>query len=149
MYKKLMAFALVIAFVLVAGAALAQEKEKEPYFLTIKDVALAIGVGPIWGQGVITYGDKTHLFKVKGFDKFAVGREKVDVKGDVYHLTKLDDLAGEYRKAEPGGLTFIKEAEKDLVVQNEKGVVINFHVKEHGLGLDLSKDALTIKNIQY
>ena len=84
MYKKLLALAAIMAFVLAAGAALAQEKE--PYFITIEDVSQAIGVGPIWGQGVITYGDKTHLFKVKGFDKFEVGREKLSVDGDVYHL---------------------------------------------------------------
>ena len=146
MYKKILALALAMAFVLAAGAALAQEKE--PYFITIDDVSQAIGVGPIWGQGVITYGDKTHLFKVKGFEKFAVGREKLAVKGDVYHLKNLDDLAGKYHKADPAGLTFIKDT-KDLVIENDKGVVINVKGKEHGLALDLTKDNLTIKDIQH
>ena len=146
MCKKLLVMALVMAFVLAAGAALAQEKE--PYFITIDDVSQAIGVGPIWGQGVITYGDKTHLFKVKGFDKFEVGREKLAVKGDVYHLKKLDDLAGKYHKADPAGMTFI-QGTKDLVIENDKGVVINLKGKEHGLALDLTRDNLTIKDIQY
>ncbi len=146
MYKELLISVLVLACILAAGASRAQEKE--PYFITIDDVSQAIGVGPIWGQGVITYGDKTHLFKVKGFEKFAVGREKLAVKGDVYHLKKLDDMAGKYRKADPAGFTFIK-GQKDLVIQNDKGVVINIKGKEHGLKLDLVKDGLTIKDIQY
>ena len=49
MYKKILALALAMAFVLAAGVALAQEKE--PYFITIDNVSQAIGVGPIWGQG--------------------------------------------------------------------------------------------------
>ena len=87
------------------------------------------------------------LFKVKGFKKFALGREKLDVNGDVYNLKQLSDLAGKYKKAEPAGLTFIK-GEKDLVIQNEKGVVINVKGKEYGLQLDLTKDGLTIKDIK-
>jgi hypothetical protein len=145
MYKKLLVVALVVAFVLSAGAVLAQQPSAT---ISIIDVGQAIGVGPIWGQGVITYGGKTHLFKVKGFEKLAVGREKMDVNGDVYHLNQLSDLAGKYKKADPAGLTFIK-VKRDLVIQNEKGVVINLKGKEHGLQLDLVKDGLTIKDIQY
>ena len=81
---------------------------------------------------------------MKGFDKFEVGRQKLAVKGDVYHLNKLEDLAGKYHKADPAGFTFIK-GEKDLVLENEKGVVMNVKGKEHGLALDLTKDNLTIK----
>ena len=163
MSKKLLVMALVTALVLAAGAALAQEapkqapqpptppvaKTEEPCCtISIIDVSQAIGVGPVWGQGVITYGDKTHLFKIKGFEKFAVGREKMRVNGDVYRLKKLDDLAGKYRKADPAGITFIAKP-KGLVIQNEKGVVIDLAGKEHGLQLDLTKDGLTIKDIQY
>jgi len=145
MYKKVIALAFALAFVLAAGAALADEPSAT---ISIIDVGQAIGVGPIWGQGVITYGGKTHLFKVKGFEKLALGREKMDVNGDVYNLKQLSDLAGKYKKAEPAGLTFIK-GNVDLAIRNDKGVVINFKGKEHGLQLDLTKDGLTIKDIQY
>jgi hypothetical protein len=145
MYKRLMILAVVMGLVLAAGAALAQEKE--PYFITIKEVGQAVGMGPIWGQGVITYGDKTHLFKIKGFEKFAVGREKTSLKGDVYHLNQLSDLAGHYAKANPAGLTFIK-GKTGLVVQNEKGVVLNLKGHEVGLDLDLTTEGLNIKDVQ-
>ncbi len=160
MNKKLFCVALVIAFVLTAGAALAQPKqapapptppvaqtENPVATISIINVAQAIGVGPIWGQGVITWKNKTHLFKVKGFEKFAVGRKKVRVNGDVYRLNKLEDLAGTYRKAEPGGFTFIAHP-KGLVIQNDKGVIIDLEGKVHGLELDLAKDGLHIKDIK-
>jgi hypothetical protein len=163
MYKKPLVLILVMAFVLVAVAALAQQAPKQapqpPHppvpqteepsaTISIKDVSQAIGMGPIWGQGVITYGAKTHLFKIKGFEKFAVGRKKRSLNGDVYRLKQLSDLAGKYRKADPAGITFIAKP-KGLVIQNEKGVIIDLAGKEHGLALDLTKDGLTIKDIQY
>ncbi len=161
MKRKFLCVAVILAFVLTAAAALAQPKqapeppnpavaqfEKPAATISIINVAQAIGVGPIWGQGVITWQNKTHLFKVKGFEKFAVGRKKMRVNGDVYRLTNLNDLAGTYRKAEPAGFTFI-EHPKGLVIQNDKGVVIDLEGKVHGLALDITKDGLTIKDIKY
>jgi hypothetical protein len=163
MKKKLFCLTLILAFVLTAGAALAQQAPKQApappnppvaqtenpdASISIINVAQAIGVGPIWGQGVVTWKNKTHLFKVKGFEKFAVGREKVRVNGDVYHLKDLSDLAGTYRKAEPAGFTFIAHP-KGLVIQNDKGVIIDLEGKVHGLALDLGKEGLTIKDIHY
>jgi hypothetical protein len=161
MHKKLLCVVVVLAFVMTAGAVLAQPKqapappnppvaqtEKPVATISIIDVAQAMGIGPIWGQGVITYQNKTHLFKVKGFEKFAVGREKVRVNGDVYRLKNLSDLAGKYRKAEPGGFTFIAHP-KGLVIQNDKGVIIDLEGKVHGLQMDLAKDGLHIKDIHY
>lgn len=168
MYKRLLVVCLAMALVLTAGAALAQQAQPVPQTpkqapglptppvapteepvatISIKDVSQALGVGPIWGQGVITYKGKTHLFKIKGFEKFAVGREKLSVNGDVYHLTKLSDLAGKYQKAEPAGFTFISKP-KGLVIKNDKGVVIDLAGKKHGLALDLTKSGLTIKDIK-
>jgi hypothetical protein len=160
MKKKLLCVVVVLAFVLMAGTALAQPKrapappnppaaqtENPVATISIIDVAQAIGVGPIWGQGVITYENKTHLFKVKGFEKLSVGRKKMRVNGDVYRLNQLSDLAGKYRKAEPAGFTFIAHP-KGMVIQNDKGVVIDLEGKVHGLQLDIGKEGLTIKDIK-
>jgi hypothetical protein len=114
MQRKLLVLVLVMAFILAAGAALAADQPSAT--ISIIDVAQAIGVGPIWGQGV-------------------------------YHIKNLADLAGTYKKADPAGFTFIKN-KKDLVIQNEKGVVIDLKGAEHGLKLDLVKDGLKIKDIQ-
>jgi hypothetical protein len=175
MCKKLLVLALIMAFVLMAGSALAQQTQEHPKqapqavetpkqapqpptppvakteepccTITIRSVSQAIGVGRIWGQGLITYGGKTHQFKIQGFEKFAVGREKLAVNGDVYRLKQLSDLAGKYRKADPAGITFIAKP-KGLVIQNDKGVVIDLAGKERGLQLEVGKDGVKIKDIK-
>ena len=128
MRKKLLVLALVLAFVLAAGAALADEPSGT---ISMEVVSTTVGVGPSWGQAVLTFQGKTHLFKVRGFKMLSVGREKLSVNGDVYKLTNLSDLPGRYKKVETAGLTFIGRP-SDLVLQNEKGVTIDVKGKEKG-----------------
>ncbi len=143
MYKKLFVLALVMAFSLMAGAALADEPSAT---VSMEVVSTSVGIGPTWGQGVLTYKGKTHLFKVKGIEVASVGREKLSVGGTVYHLNKLSDLSGKYHQAEASGLSFISEP-IEMAVQNDKGVVINVKGKQKGLALDLTKGGLTITNV--
>ena len=141
MHKKLLVLALVMAFVLVAGAALADEPSGT---ISMEVVSTAVGVGPTWGQAVLTFQGKTHLFKVRGFKMLSVGREKLSVDGDVYKLTNLSDLTGTYRKVSTAGLTFIAHP-SDMVLQNDKGVTINVMGKQKGISLDLAQEGLTIE----
>ena len=101
-------------------------------------------MGASWGQCVLTFGGKTHLFKIKGLKVLSVGYKKANANGDVYKLTNASDLAGTYKQASQGGLTFIKGA-RGVVVENEKGVVINVIGSAKGMDLGLVKGALTIK----
>ncbi|MEJ2070349.1 MAG: hypothetical protein P8X65_11900 [Syntrophobacterales bacterium] len=144
MYKKLLIAALALAFVLAAGAALADEPSGT---LSIELTSTAVGVGKITGQAVLTFQGTTHLVKVTGFEKLALGRKKLSVNGDVYNLKNLSDFYGKYKKALPAGLTFIK-GKADLVIQNDKGVTINVKGKEKGLSLDIAKGGLIIKEVK-
>jgi hypothetical protein len=144
MGKKLMIVTLILAFVLTAGAALA---DKPSATVSMEITSAAVGLGASGGQGVLTYQGKTYTFRVRGFDKLALGMQKMSVNGDVYNLTKLSDLAGKYKKAEPASITFI-EGKKDLVMQNGKGVTINLKGKEKGLSLNLIKEGLTISDVK-
>ena len=144
MYKKLFIATLVLAFVITASAALADEPSAT---VSMDITSAAVGLGASGGQGVITYQGKTYTFKVKGFDKLALGVQKISVNGDVYNLTKLSDLEGKYKKAEPASITFIK-GKKDLVMQNGKGVTINLKGKEKGLSLNVVKEGLTIFKVK-
>jgi len=141
MHKKLLVLALVMAFVLVAGAALADEPSGT---ISMEVVSTTVGVGPTWGQAVLTFQGKTHLFKVRGFKMLSVGREKLSVDGDVYKLANLSDLTGTYRKVPTAGLTFIANP-SDMVLQNDKGVTINVMGKQKGISLDLAQEGLTIE----
>lgn len=139
-----MVAALVLAVILPVGSALADEPSGT---ISMEITSAAVGLGASGGQGVLTYEGKTYTFKVKGFEKLALGMEKLSVNGDVYKLTKLSDLEGKYKKAVPAGLTFIK-GKKDLVIQNDKGVTINLKAKEKGLSLDVVKEGLTISKVK-
>ncbi len=143
MYKKLLVVALVLALALTAGAALAQTKTPSGTISIELNSASAL-MGASWGQAVLTYGGKTQLYRVRGLKVLAVGLTKLSVGGDVYNLANLNDFAGTYQKADPAGITFIV-GEKGLIIQNSKGVTINFKGLRKGMGLDLVKEGLLIE----
>ena len=144
MYKKLLVLTMALALALATGTAMADEPSAT---VSMEITSAAVGMGALGGQGVLTFQGKTYNFKVKGFQKLALGMKKLSVDGDVYNITKLSDLEGKYKKAEPTGLTFI-EGKKDLVLQNDKGVTINLKGKAKGLSLDVVKEGLVISKIK-
>jgi hypothetical protein len=144
MYKKFFVVVLVLAFALTAGAAFAEEPSGT---ISIKLTSAAAVLGTSWGQGVLTYGPRTYSFEVKGLKVLAVGLKKASANGDVYHLTEVTDLAGTYKEASPAGLTFIK-GKQGVVVQNDKGVVLNITTTAKGLNLGLVGGGLTIKDVK-
>jgi hypothetical protein len=143
MYKKLLVVALVLALALTAGAALAQSQTPSGTISITLNSASAL-MGASWGEAVLTFGAKTHLFKVRGLKVLSVGVRVLSLNGDVYNLKNLSDMAGTYQKADPAGLTFIV-GEKGLVIRNDRGVVINIKGKERGLNVDLVKEGLVIE----
>ena len=136
MHKKLVVVALVLAMVLTAGMALADQPSGT---ISIELRSASALMGASWGQAVLTFGGKTHLYRVRGLKVLSVGYREMSLNGDVYNLTKVRDLAGTYQKADPAGLTFIM-GEKGLVIRNDKGVTINIRGKEAGLNLDLVQE---------
>jgi hypothetical protein len=145
MYRKFMVIALVLALALTAGSALADEPSGT---ISIKLTSASAVLGASWGHGVLTYGGRTYAFEVKGLKVLAVGLTKASVDGVVYKLTQVTDLAGTYKDASQAGLTFIKKGEKDIVVQNEKGVVIDVKGTAKGMNLGLVEGGLTIKDVK-
>jgi hypothetical protein len=141
MHKKLLVMALVLAFVLTAGAALAEQPSGT---ISIELRSASALMGASWGQAVLTFQGKTHLYQVRGLKVLSVGYRELSLNGDVYNLTNLNDLAGTYQKADPAGLTFIV-GQKGLVIRNDRGVTINIKGMQAGLNLDLVKEGLTIQ----
>jgi hypothetical protein len=141
MYKKLLVVALVLAFVLTAGAALADTPSGT---ISIRLNSASAVMGASWGQAVLTFQGKTHLYQVRGLKVLSVGIRTLALNGDVYNLNQLNDLAGTYQKADPAGITFIV-GEKGLVIRNDKGVTINIKGLQKGLNVDLVQEGLTIQ----
>ena len=141
MYKKLLASALVLAIVMTAGAALADEPSGT---ITIKLNSASALMGGSWGQAVLTFQGRTHRFRVRGLKVGAVGIRRLSLSGDVYNLSNVKDLAGTFRKADPAGITFIA-GERGLVIRNDQGVTVNLVGRKKGLNLDLVRDGLTFQ----
>ena len=141
MYKKLLVVALVLALALTAGTALAQTPSGT-ISITLNSASAVMGAA--WGQAVLTFQGKTHLFQVRGLKVLSVGIRTLELNGDVYNLKNLTDLAGTYHKADPAGITFIV-GEKGLVIRNSKGVTVNLKGLKKGLNIDLVKEGLTIQ----
>ena len=104
MHKRFLVMALVLAVALTAGAALAAVPNGT---ISIELNSASALMGASWGQAVLTFQGKTHLFQVRGLKVLSVGIRKLSLNGDVYNLTNVLDLAGTYKKADPAGLTFI------------------------------------------
>jgi hypothetical protein len=145
MYKKILVVALVLALALIAGSVLADEPSGT---ISIELKSASAVLGASWGQGVLTFGPKTYAFKIKGLKVLSVGLTKASANGDVYKLTKVADLAGTYKEASPAGITFIVKGERGIIVQNEKGVLINVKATAKGMGLGLVEGGLTIEDVK-
>jgi hypothetical protein len=145
MYKKFLVVALILALALTASTVLADEPSAT---ISVELTSASAVLGASWGQGVLTFGAKTYSFKVKGMKVLSVGLTKASANGDVYKLTNVPDLAGTYKEASPAGLTFIIKGERGLIVQNEKGVLINVKATAKGMGLGLVEGGLTIEDVK-
>ena len=139
MYKKLLALALAI--IMTAGAALADTPSGT---ISIRLNSASAVMGASWGQAVLTFQGRTHLFRVRGLKVGSVGVRRLSLTGDVYNLTNVNDLSGTYQKADPAGLTFIV-GDRGLVIRNDKGVTINLAARQTGLNLDLAQEGLTFQ----
>jgi hypothetical protein len=141
MYKKLLASALILAMVMTAGAALADTPSGT---ISIKLNSASAVMGASWGQAVLTFQGRTHLFRVRGLKVGSVGIRRLSLRGDVYNLNNVNDLSGTYQKADPAGLTFIV-GDRGLVIRNDRGVTINLVARQKGLNLDLVQEGLTFQ----
>jgi hypothetical protein len=144
MYKKLLIVALVLAFAFTTAPVLAGEPSGT---ISVKLTSASAVMGAAWGQGVLTFGDRTYAFKVKGLKVLSVGIKKASVNGEVYNLTNAADLAGTYKEASKGGLTLVNK-KGAAVVENDKGVVINVLGSVKGMDVGLAKGGLTIKDVK-
>jgi len=67
--------------VLTAGAALAEQPSGT---ISIELNSASALMGASWGQAVLTFQGKTHLYRVRGLKVLSVGVRKLSVGGDVY-----------------------------------------------------------------
>jgi hypothetical protein len=88
-------------------------------------VAPGGGMGRTTGEGRLTLLDGTaHTFSVSGLSLqgSAGGSIDVEAKGEVYHLQRLEDFAGTYRRTI--GAVDPERSTNTLMLENDQGVLI-------------------------
>jgi hypothetical protein len=144
--RKPRKFVSLVMVVILLGAVVAAQAEDKPLYpigeITLEARQVAAGVGYSWGSGVMKFQGKEYPFTVKGLNVAAVGIAKINAVGDVYNLTKPEDLAGKY-VAVSAGLSLARGA-SGLSMRNNKGVVINLRAAQQGVQLNLGVDGFSI-----
>src|SRR5207249_9218630 len=95
----LLAIVAAVASVGAVGWAKTKTKANGTVHLEVRELGAGL-VGWTWGHGTLTYKGKQYPFKVDGLVVDAVGAEREDASGEVYHLGKLADFEGTYRAME-------------------------------------------------
>ena len=105
--------------------------------------SVAVGVGYTWGKGVLHYQGRDHPFRLKGVSAPAVGAERIQASGEVFHLAKLSDFSGNYTAVSAGATVAGGAAIADM--KNQNGAVIHLRSTTQGLDFDLSLNGVSIE----
>ena len=125
----------------VAGLAGAQPRKPDAT-LTLSEGSVAAGVGFNWGNGVLTYKGKAYPVQVDGLSVGEVGVTRATAKGEVSHLAKLADFAGNY--AAVGAEATAGGGAGTTVMRNQNGVVIELQSTTQGASLKLGAEGVRL-----
>ena len=119
--------------------------EDEPVAkIEIKQWKVGFIAGGGWGSGELKYQDKSYPLKINGLRVGAlVGIAKTDLVGDVYHLTKPEDIEGIYTAGEAA--IAIAGGGKVWALKNSKGVVLKLSGKQMGIEIALDVAGMSVK----
>jgi hypothetical protein len=131
-----------LAIALAALCLLAYEKPRPDARLTVSATQVAAGVGFAWGTGTLTFDGKNYDVTVNGITVGAVGIASVTAEGEVYHLTKLEDVAGNYTGAAAG--TTVGGGRAGLVMRNQNGVEVRMTATTKGVSLTIGSTGMTL-----
>ena len=126
---------MLLTFVPLVAQAEEQAEPSGPIELKQWKIGLIVGGGR--GSGTLKFQGKEYPLKLKGL-RFGATIElsRADIEGQVFHLTKVEDISGNY-KAFQAGAAVIVGARKYWDLKNENGVLLRLKGSEKGLELAL------------
>jgi uncharacterized protein (DUF2147 family) len=142
-FHALSALVLMTAMAFTATTAAAEEEKMPSGTVSIESTGIAVGVGVTWGDGVLTYKGEEHKFKIDGLTLVDLGFSKVEAKGEVYDLNKLEDFNGSFVAA-TAAYAIGKKGEGDLWLRNDNGVKLHLTSTQKGARLSLAGQALGV-----
>jgi hypothetical protein len=123
----------------LAAPGLAKDRSGD---ITVSGVSVAAGVGYTRGDGLLHFNGKEYSFAVNGLSVVDVGISHFDGVGNVYNLLRVQDFPGTYVSTSAGAT--VAGGGEVAVLENQKGVRIEFHSTTLGLKLNLSADGVTV-----
>jgi len=135
--------ALLFLVMAVASTAVAAEKATPSGKVSLESTSIAAGIGVTWGDGKLTLKGKDYPFSVEGLSLVDWGISKASAVADVYNLTDVSKLAGNYVAAEAGFA--LAGGVGGMVLRNANGVVMHLRSVSQGAKLQLGTSGLTLK----
>ncbi len=106
-------------------------------------VGFVIGGGG--GSGTLNFQGDSHKLKIKGLRVGAVvGVSRADIKGEVFNLTNVKDIEGNYKAFQTSG-AFAGGPTKFWNLKNDKGVALKLQGAQAGLELALDYGGMWLK----
>jgi hypothetical protein len=110
--------------------------------VTLTSKSVGVGIGVEWGDGTLTFGGKPLAFSVEGLSVVDLGVSEIKTTGEVFNLKNVADFSGTYAAAEIGAA--VVKGENDVIMKNEKGVVLRLHGTQKGARLTLGAGGVKI-----
>lgn len=102
--------------------------------ISIDQTSASLMVGGSFGGGTIGFKGKQYAFRVGGVQLGGMGAARIQARGAVYDLKKLEDFAGTY-VAVQGGIAAGNTGSNTIWLRNANGVYIKLTGKSEGLML--------------
>ena len=134
----------IVVFVTFAFAPLLANAARTPdATLDISGNKGAVGIGFVQASGTLHFQGKDYPVKVQGVTVGEVGGATVTATGEVYNLSRLDDLDGNYFAVSAGAA--LGGGSEGAAMQNHNGVLIKLHGTTQGADVNFSIDGFALK----
>jgi hypothetical protein len=110
--------------------------------ITFRGRSASVGVGFVWGTATVEFQGNTYPVRVDGFVLGALGTAAGDGVGQVFHLTKIEDLNGDYTGLASGAA--LGHGRGTLAMRNDKGVRIVMDTTSEGLQVGAGMRGITL-----
>ncbi len=138
---------LVAAALLILAPLTIMASGHEKPSATIELIQWKVGfiIGGGGGSGTLHFQGDSHKLKIKGLRVGAVvGVSRADIKGEVFNLTNLKDIEGNYKAFQTSG-SFAGGPTKFWELKNDKGVALKLQGAQAGLELALDYGGMWLK----
>jgi len=134
----------IVVFATFAFAPLLSNAADTPYAtLDISGSRVAVGVGIVQASGTLHFQGQNYPVRVQGLTVGEVGGGTITATGEVYNLSNLNDLDGNYVAVSAGAA--LGGGSGGATMQNQNGVVIKLRATTQGADVNLSIDGFALK----